>query len=285
MSIHYIIATYNGKSNRKHCFPKPEQILQCHLHKLANVNHNLSKITISKASSSNHYPNYYQIQDILPKIHSPINIVDVENYGYSMGQWLKAYEQDNQKFDYYFFMEDDYCPNLNDFDKIICDMYNQKFPDKIGMLCSVVEGSVDYMANGGYPPHFGGIVVVSKETMERLYGYERWEGNPRGWLDRLTEPSGLKKLRKAYLGGYYQVSFSHLFNLSGIRLDSYVEENYKKMYLRFPYWDDSKKEISFFRKDGTRTKKCYAEDIFNSPIIPVQLWDNEAINQHLRIRI
>ena len=38
-------------------------------------------------------------------------------------------------------MEDDYCPNMLNFDKILFDSYKDKFEDNIGLLCALVEGS------------------------------------------------------------------------------------------------------------------------------------------------
>ena len=44
-----------------------------------------------------------------------------------------------------------------------------------------------------------------------------WEGDPRGWMDRLTstEASCLDQMRRDYLGAYYQLTFSLLFTRAG----------------------------------------------------------------------
>ena len=140
-----------------------------------------------KASSSNFYPGYYDIASIIQTSNIPIKIIDCENFGYSAGQWLKAYEIYKNAFDYYLFFEDDYCTNMTDFDKILIDCYKKKFSKNIGLLCSLVEGSKDYKNKGGYPIHFEGGVVLNKETLEKLYQIPKWQGNPRKYLDLIDK--------------------------------------------------------------------------------------------------
>ena len=65
------------------------------------------------AESNNYYKTYYNIN--IDKHTIPIKIINVKNYGYSMGQWLKSYELFKNDFDYYLFIEDDYYSNINNF--------------------------------------------------------------------------------------------------------------------------------------------------------------------------
>jgi len=292
MSINYVIATYNGKCRRTHQSPLPENVLQCHLNKILTLKNNLSQITIMKAKSINFYKNYYDIDKIIKEINIPVVIIECENFGYSLGQWLKAYEIYKNKFDYYLFIEDDYCPGMNNFDEILINCYREKFTDNIGLLCSLVEGSFNYKYAGGYPIHFEGNVLLNNQTLEQLYKFPRWNGEPRKWLDLINksiDPNfNWEQQRNGYIGGYYQVTFSHLFTLSGIKHEDYLDIEYNNYLLQFPYWNDDYNshiggKIVFFNK-GHSIKKLYSiNDIVNSPIIPIQLYDNNSIKYNLKI--
>lgn len=288
MSINYVIATYNGKCKRTHKYPSPENVLKCHLNKILTLKHNLSQITIMKAKSINYYNNYYDIDEIIKKFNISVVIIECENFGYSEGQWLKAYEIYKNKFDYYLFIEDDYCPGMNNFDEILINCYHDKFNENIGLLCSLVEGSFNYK-NGGCPIHFEGNVLLSKQTLEKFYHFPRWNGEPRKWLDlidkRIDPNFNWGSLRNSYIGGYYQVTFSHLFTISGIKHEDYLDIKHNNYLLQFPYWDDDSTSLIggniFFYNKGDTIKKTYSvDDIVNSPIIPIQLYDNECIKQN-----
>ena len=291
MSINYVIATYNGKCRRTHKFPLPENILQCHLNKILTLKNNLSQITIMKAKSINFYENYYDIDEIIKVFNIPVVIIECENFGYSEGQWLKAYEIYKNKFDYYLFIEDDYCPGMNNFDEILINCYREKFTDNIGLLCSLVEGSFNYKYRG-YPIHFEGNVLLNNQTLEQLYKFPRWNGEPRKWLDLIdtnVDPNfNWEKQRNGYIGGYYQLVFSHLFTLSRIKHEDYLDIKYNNYLLQFPYWcDDSKSDIGgnivFYNKGDTQKESYTKNDIVNSLIIPIQLYNTECINYNIKI--
>jgi hypothetical protein len=241
-----------------------------------------------KPKSNNYYEKYYEIDNIVQKLNKiiKIEIVDCENYGYSMGQWLKAYEIYKDEFEYFFFLEDDYCPNMDNFDEILVECYKNKFPDRIGLLCSLVEGTKDYKIKGGYPIHFEGCVVLNKETLEKLYQNPKWKGEPRKYLDLIDKTIdnsyNWEHQRNGYIGGYYQLTFSYLFTLSDIEHEDYLDIEYKKQHvLQFPYWQDRKNDIGgkiwFYNKGDTKREEYTIDDIYNSLIIPIQLHNIAAI--------
>lgn len=285
MKINYVIASFNGNCKRQHKHPLPKDVLKCHLKKILSLKNNLSQITIMKASSSNFYSGYYDITSIIQTSNIPIKVIECENFGYSEGQWLKAYEIHKNHFDYYLFIEDDYCPNMDNFDEILIDCYKKKFSKNIGLFCSLVEGRKNYKNVNEYPIHFEGGVVLNKETLEKLYEFPKWQGNPRKYLDLIDnsiDPDfDWEKQRKSYLGGYYQLTFSHLFTLSGIQHEDYLDIMHKNNLLQFPYWNDAKNKIGgkiwFYNKGDTIRYKYNFDDIFNSPIIPIQLYNIAAI--------
>tara|TARA_E500000178_G_scaffold246615_1_gene243221 strand:+ start:7760 stop:8647 length:888 start_codon:yes stop_codon:yes gene_type:complete len=293
IKINYVIATYNGKCKRSHLEPLPENVLKCHINKILSLENILSQITIMKASSINYYKNYYNIDDMVKKSNIPIKIIECENYGYSEGQWLKAYEIYKNKFDYYLFIEDDYCPGMENFDQILINCYQNKFTNNIGLLCSLVEGSSDYINNHKLPIHFEGCVFTNKETLDKLYKESKWNSEPRKYLDLIDtkiDPNfNFENIKKTYIGGYYQLSFSHLFTLSGINHEDYLDIKYNNKLLKFPYWDDQNNNIGgeiWFYKKGDIIEKLYTlDDIFNSPIIPIQLYNIASIQYNTYISI
>ena len=292
MSINYIIATYNGKCNRTHKEPTPENVLNAHLKKIYSIQHNLNQITILKPHSENYFSGYYNLDDIINKFTIPIVIIECENYGYSAGQWLYAFELFKTVFDYYIFVEDDYCPGMNYFDNILLNCYKQKFNENIGVLCSLVEGNSNN--DGSYPIHFEGGIFISRQTLEKLYSNTKFECNPRKYLNLLENYKPLKEekfnwsyQKNGYIGGYYQITFSHLFTLIDIKHEDYLDISYNTFKLQFPYWADEKNKIGgkivFYNKGDTPKTKYNIEDIYNSPIIPIQLAFDEYIKHNIII--
>lgn len=291
MKINYVIATFNSKTKRVHKCPTPENILTTHLTKILEYDSNLSQITIMRAKSDNYYKNYYDLDSIISKTNIPIKMIDCENYGYSAGQWLKAYETYKDEFDYYLFMEDDYCPNMMNYEDILINSFKNKFPNNIGLLCSSVDGSNNYKSRG-HPIHWGGSIFINKETLQKLYNFPKWESNPRLWLDKLDHtyaPSFSTTYKNNVPGGYYQLSFSHLFTLSNIKLEDYLDITHDGNLLQLPYWHDNERkatggEIWFYDKGGKMRKGYTIDDIYNSPIIPIQLYNVDAIkfNTHIK---
>ena len=241
--------------------------------------------------SDNYYKNYYNITDIINETNINIKLIECENYGYSPGQWLKAYELYLETFDYYLFIEDDYCPGMDNFDSVLIDIYKKKFDKEIGLLCSLVQGSNDYHIKG-LPIHFEGCVFINKNTLKKMYNFHKWEKNPRHYLNMIDNSNDHKEntrffwneLKKIYLGAYYQVSFSHLFTLAGIEHNDYLDIEYNDSLLQFPYWDDTNNingGIIFFYEKGEKEKYTYSmSDIYNSPIIPIQLSKLEYIKKN-----
>ena len=289
MKTNYVIATYNGKCKRNHIAPAPEYVLQAHLYQFVKYDHNLSQITIMKPTSENYYKGYYDLDTIISLIDIPVKIVECENYGYSCGQYLKAYEL-FPDFDQYIFVEDDYCPNMDNFDQILQNIYKTKFNNNIGVLCSLVQGSSRYKEEKTYPIHWEGAIYINKQTLEKLYKADKWNNDPRSWMDKIDSTIdneyNWEYIKKKYIGGYYQLTFSHLFTLIGIEHKQYLQDN----NLQFPYWDDSKKnkiggKIIFFNQNNTEKNQYNYDDIVNSPFVPIQLASNKYISINTNIKL
>ena len=265
--MYYIIATFNGNKNasrryqRTHTHPNVGDVLSTHLESLETLKHKCN-VVVSIAESSNTRSEYYaNIKNF--------NTIQCKNYGYSMGQWLNAYEK-LEPSNYYIFVEDDYCFNKNNFEMILLKHYKNKFKDNIGLLCSIVEGG-----DGRNPVHFEGFVFVSRETMEKMYNFVK---TPITKLTRVENyyPQGFKYKYDTfhYKGGYFQMAFSQLFNASGIKHDDIME---------LLYWDDDSGSILKFtdRKNHTRNFELDNQHLFN----PVQLYKPEYISFHCKKRV
>jgi len=276
MKINYVIGSYEGINKRKHLYPKAKDILTEHIEKIKSLKNNLTQITIVKPECQGE-----KIEGYYDNIDKDIVFLECENYGISLGQWLKAYYEYRDNFDYYIFIEDDYCPNIDNFDEILLKKYKQKFTNNIGLLCSLVQGSYNY--KNSYPTHFEGAIFISEESLGKMDNYHLWKGNSRKYLDEIVNLKDKNFNWRRYINrdlGYYQLAFSHLFNLSDIKHEDYLDKDYY-----FPYWGDNdnekKGEITIYDK-GENVIKNYNKDIMNkSLIIPIQLSKKEYIDYYL----
>lgn len=293
MKVNYVISTYNGRANKRFGeFPSPGEILKYHLSSLLNFEHKFSQITIMKPESDNFYSDYYDIEFISKYFSIPVEIIECKNYGFSSGQFLEAYETYLDKFDYYLFVEDDYCPNVDNIDSFLISTYKNKFKDNKGVLCSVIlgDGINDYPLLA--PIHWDGISFTSVQTLQTLYSNPLFENDPKKWLDQMEilDQNGhfdidykWKKQKKTYLGAYYQLSFSQLFILSKIECKDYLDS--EKLYT-YPFWQDWSGDFTWYSKN--LSKQGVAQDynvskllLPTSPIIPIQLSTPKGILKYL----
>lgn len=226
--LNYIIATYAAITKRKYMFA--ENTLKTHLQQLLTLNHDIDCITIMKADTGNKdiYKKYYDVDDIIEKIKykfkCKIIFQDIENFGHSNGQWLGAIntirENKTDNYDYYILVEDDYCPNIDNFDSVFIDCHKKLSINNIAMMSCYIQGK-PLQKNHPFQLHYEGPVILSKETIEKLYLH--WNNKPRKYLFHGH-------------GGYSQISFSTLFTKSNIPHLDILSTQYK-----FIYWDDKQK--------------------------------------------
>ena len=127
MKTNYIIATWNGIRVKKDTFYNYLDTLRNHLDRMNSISNNLFQITIMKPKSDS-INSYYDIE-----LDDKIKIIECENEYYSYGQWLKAIKMFMDEFDYHILIEDDYVPDINDFDTKLIELYEEK-----SYLCSLV---------------------------------------------------------------------------------------------------------------------------------------------------
>ena len=78
-------------------------------------------------------------------------------------------------------------------------------------------------------------------------------------------------------GGYYQLTFSLIFTLAGIK-----HEDCLGKYNHF-YWDDFRNSITKYTQKKSKTIHFSIQDIKNSLFIPIQLKDEECIKKHTKL--
>ena len=221
--------------------------------------------------------NYYNLDKQILQLNIPVIFIECENFGYSPGQWMKAYETYKNEFDYYFLIQDDTCPNQDNFDEAFLYHYNNYFKDNIGILTTHMEG-IPYQKNHQYPIHWEGANLISKESFEKVYNFSRWNNNPRKYLDLLNnnDDKSLNKLKKYYKGAYYQVCFSIIFTISGIDHKETKGKKYNNKYLDLLWWFDSK-GIKMIHYTINGNKLIYNKEDLNNNIDDCIIIPIEAI--------
>jgi hypothetical protein len=293
--INYVIATYNGKNKRKDINPCPGDILKLHIEYILKYKStNINQITIMAAESENYYKDYYNINELREKSDIPIIIQNCENYGFSPGQWLYAYEIYKNQFDYYFFIEDDYCGNMMNFDEIYLNSYKHNCTDNEGILSSIYEKNLDFFNKPDLPKspiHFEGCIFTSSKTLDKLYRNPYYQlTTPRQSLDRITNKThsfySWCELKNIYTGAYYQITMSQLFSDINIKHYSLTEVSNNKFPLC--YWSDGREVITKIIFDYTNNKHIYLnnvfncyEDLINYPIAPIQTTTKNLFNKNI----
>ena len=223
--INYVIATYSGIDKdisnsghgRDHLLsrkPHPENYLKIHIENISKYKNNLSQITIMApiVKNNNKHINYYDIKNFELAIKCPITIIECENFGCSYGQWLKSYEIFNKNFDFYIFVEDDYCPYKDNFDQILVN--------------ELIKKNCDYLSTTAFSkdniPFHAAISngIVKSLALEKIYNHYE---NPRSLLYKLYSADGRK------LGEFCQVSFSLLFTNIELKIDDF-RDNFSSLY-------------------------------------------------------
>jgi RimJ/RimL family protein N-acetyltransferase len=159
--INYVITTWSGPRRAPDL-----NYLKNHLLKLLNLKHNLSQITIVKPICTGINPTYYEVETLLSQFDCEIKILEKhDNLGQSYGQFFHAFQTYGKEFDYYIFVEDDYIPNIDNFEMLLLSEY--KSQDVKGYLCSYCGIHPDY-PKGACSVSNG---MISTEYFEKIYTY------------------------------------------------------------------------------------------------------------------
>ncbi len=159
--INYVITTWSGPRRAPNL-----SYLKNHLLKLLSLKHDLAQITIVKPITNSFNPIYYQIDSLLSEFKCDIKILEKhDNLGQSYGQFFYAFQTYGDKFDYYIFVEDDYIPDIDNFDSLLLNEY--KSQDVKGFLCSYSGEHPEY-PKGACSVSNG---MISTEFFKKIYTF------------------------------------------------------------------------------------------------------------------
>ena len=242
--VNYMIGTWSGNRSK---IPFDDGFLRRHLDKLAQVDHSLSQISIGYPHNPNESKSYTDwilgLNNSHTKNGTPIVVHPVPNIGRSYGQWSRMFDIYRDKFTHYIFIEDDYVPVRDGFDKILVNMFESKRHLKCGYLCGLI---LDETGRYGAEMKKHAAIsngISSTEVLEAV-----WEKH--GCLPHDKE---------GYSIG--QVLFSEGFPRSGYTIQEYLD------HYRCLYWQHSKKIRWYW--DGKHN---------NDLIVPIQFLDNPDID-------
>ena len=203
IKVNYVIASWNGP--RISPISKPnyyENVLKNHIYQISSIEHNLTKITIMKPESK-YVNSYYDID-----YGDNIEVINCPNQYQSYGQWLNAIEMFVDEYDYFILIEDDYIPNIDNFDSKLIEIYEEGT-----FLCSMISKNIIEhcgISNG----------IISSKTIKDLIK----QNNFISWFNNYTNVTKTTKLKNgiAFGGTNYQIVFSRYFADNNIVLKDYL---------------------------------------------------------------
>lgn len=221
LKINYVVATYSGVIKSRD--EKEQYALQVNLNNLHHILKEnktcISQVTVvCPTPRGDAYPNYYQQKKWEKRIPNIVFLpYEGRNDHHSYDQWLQGYLK-FPDFDYYIFIEDDYCVNTDipNFDTKLVEIYKESFPDNIGYLCSkadVNEHRFHAIVSNG---------MISRESLEKF--------------DKKTMLQELYSTTTYESYPYPQLKFSFMFLNKGIPLKDY------RKYYSVPFWDSYSKQ-------------------------------------------
>lgn len=207
-TVNYLLATWSGKRRNP-----SKDYLRAQIASLITLNHSLNQVTIIRPLGSND-PDYYDPYSYFsqgPHITEYV-LLDRPTNDRAYGQFLFAFQQ-YPDFDYYILVEDDYLPNLDNFDAILIDLLTKKG-------CDYLCGSYGSIVPGGpiVPRH--NIGIITGDALRRIL-----KKNPNPFF----YPNGEND-------GQEQEMFAELCKAAGINIADYSDSfpvPYYDRYLRY----------------------------------------------------
>lgn len=199
MKLCYVIATWSGKRRN----PSKEYLKQ-HLKRLFELKHSIEKIVVVKPIGSDD-KDYYDIDE---ETLSKIEILERPQNDRSYGQFLFAYKTFGNQFSHYIIAEDDYIPNIDDFDSRLAALMDHKGCD---YLCGKYGRTK--RSDPDHPQQNMGIIKAS--AFEKIV---------------LTDPNPFF-YKNGDNDGQEFIMFGNLFAKNGLMVADYSD------YYSVPYFD------------------------------------------------
>ena len=197
MKINYIIGTWSGiRCNPKMNPAYYENVLKEHMKVFRSTKNSIDHVTIVRPFSFDH-KTYYDFD-----LRENESFYDVENRYQSYGQWFKAAKKNLEDYDYFIFIEDDYVPGCDHFDRKLIDLYEED---------SYLGSSVT--PYGEFPEHLAiSNGIISQASLRKVFSEDF-----RNFFDDFAEEN------PKYVWYYtnYQLVFSLYLLHRGITLKDY----------------------------------------------------------------
>lgn len=153
--------------------------IEWQIKKLGEIKHSFDSIIFVVNENGMSFPFPDKIGDTdVEHIYRP-------NIGMSYAAWDLAYQTFKNDFDFFFFMEDDYIPFIDNFD----DIFMSKMAEDVGYVCSLYNGDHASISNGmvrtqalndvGWVPHAQSNVYGQVESFGQVGFSKAIEGA--GW--------------------------------------------------------------------------------------------------------
>lgn len=293
MRTNLIISTYAGV----YSIENKENFLIKNLLLINNLKTDIDQITIIKPKvDANHIENknYYNFEEInINNIKHKIVIHECENIGISYGQFFVGVFKD-LSFDYYIFIEDDYAPFVNSFEKEFINEYLKNEDDSL--LCSFIyknrlwdiisyaniigeqQSNIDilkqkldkYNINSNCNiPDFS-LCILSKKTINKII-------NRFNNINCILDIFNIK-FTKIWL---HQILFGYIINASNIKIYD-ITNSYMNIFYNTS--NDTISLCNFEQYVGNWKSKIYSNEKFKTPIfIPIQILNTTKYNYDIEI--
>jgi hypothetical protein len=153
-------------SGERYAMSFSDSHLQEHLNQLDKLEHSISQISIGHPHNPTERPEYTKWIKSLKetKNGTPIKVHDVPNIGRSYGQWSRMFNMYRDQFTHFIFIEDDYAPVLDNFDKALLEMFEEQ-PKTCGFLCGLILDRSGRYGRVAAEPHAGVSNGISSNSV------------------------------------------------------------------------------------------------------------------------
>lgn len=165
-AVNYVLCAWSGprRVNDPRYNADRTYYLRKHVKILTKLDHNLAQISIMVPHNHHESSEYRKLLTNIPKKIQKANVVIVDrpNVGMSYGSFSDAYKKNRTKFDYYFYVEDDYCFMQDYFDEKHIHFLDTH-PD-CGYICGFAG------PYGGMPYHASiSVGMMSTTALEKIW--------------------------------------------------------------------------------------------------------------------
>ena len=136
MIINYVIASWGGKTSKRREAP-----LTRHLQQLNSLKCDLAQVTIGRPKCHHELHEYTHTVETIKQLEdgTPVAVLPLKNEGLSYGQWSRIFSEYEESFSHYIFIEDDYVPVRDHFDRWLVNRFDELHRScRCGFLCGVV---------------------------------------------------------------------------------------------------------------------------------------------------